>query len=420
MRVLYLLRLQRLFAQEALGLLQFRNVLAETEVLLHLALLVQHGVEAEVQVERQPATCTYGGLDVGRLLLVDAVVHVGKHVHALALVAVVNERHAAGLREHELLAAYLVVDGQCVLFGRIACQTHGALLQNVVDVGDVAAQLLVLLLQLVFGHGELLLFLHHGSDVAAEDEGAQRLAMVAADGCFALFDVFAELADASLHVVVVELQVVNVQPGPLQDGARLLVDARQPALLVEEQNAEHGGVEDGPVAQLQCLGGALLYLLAGDILLGAYDDGGASLLVAAQDGERHQEVVQCVVAVLRVDGLQLQGEGRGVLVVVGLLNVADGFLQALEVGGGVAPCKLLGGVVVERLSVLVVPGEEARRRVEGPHAQLAGSHDERQALVLTAVLPVDALRLQPIDDDVGQQDERQRAHQSHDVPHPLW
>ena len=87
--------------------------------------------------------------------------------------------------------------------------------------------------------------------------------------------------------------------------ARISIDA----VLVEEQDTHHRRVEHRPVAQGAVFVEALLVALSRHVLLGADDDRGLAVLVAAQYGEYDGIVPQSRVAALHVLGPQLELDG---------------------------------------------------------------------------------------------------------------
>ena len=111
--------------------------------------------------------------------------------------------------------------------------------------------------------------------------------------------------------------------------AGLRVDVLEIAVLVEQENAQHGGIEDRPVAQGALFFETFLVAVAGHVLLGADDDGGLAVLVAPEHGKHDDVVAQFVVAALGILGPQVQRQ-------VFLVDGFKGILQFREVLGTVS------------------------------------------------------------------------------------
>ena len=158
----------------------------------------------------------------------------------------------------------------------------------------------------------------------------------------------------------------------LEDLAGLGVDIHQPAILVEEHDADDGGIEDRPVSECALFVEPLLVAVVGHVFFGAYDLCGMTILIAAEHGE-HDDIVSPFLIEFCILGLQVDGDLLLMSVAFWLTGgkFVESVLQEEEVFGAVALGKVGGGVDVGYLAVLVAPCELIGLYVVGPHVNLA-------------------------------------------------
>ena len=240
------------------------------------------------------SACPQLGAYVGAEGLVGPCVHFAQQAHGLDLHAAVDEGHAAGLRQGVLHVVQAVVDGHRVLAGRIAHHAQVGVREQVVDDLDVALEYRLDLVFLLDGLTLVFNARLQVGDVVADGEEAGGDIVLVVDGNEAeLVEQFflalhrlgspllggdAGRCDYLRGIVVVglgqgkpRLCIQNVAEGDalLQDGFALalehfagaVVQVGNDAVLVEDEDAHQGRVEDGPVARGALLGLAFQNLL---------------------------------------------------------------------------------------------------------------------------------------------------------------
>ena len=303
------------------------------------------------------------------------------------------------------------VDRQCVGAGRVGDLTDVGIADGGVDNLGVLSLLVAQCVDLLLPFLLQVFAADQRGDVAAEGEDAQHLARIVVDGHQAElgYHVVADGLGGLVSVHVFQILHVDVEHrmdvnallnGFLgivsKDVAGLGVDVDEPAVLVEEDDAQNRGVEDGPVAQRALFVEPLLLLFLRHVLLGADNDGGVALLVTAQYGQHDVVVAVGGVAArsralypFHVLGTQVQLYLFLFLFLVGLPDFSEfvqGQLQTDEILAAVSLREFLHRVRVGHLSVIVMPGELVRLDVVGPDFYLTGLHNQRQAIVALDVL----------------------------------
>ena len=115
------------------------------------------------------------------------------------------------------------------------------------------------------------------ADVAYNGEGVQQLAVVIMNVHQTDLCPMAVTTDEIVHAEFLSNHVVFVEIKYLSG---LLVDILQTSILVKEQDANHGSVEDRPVTQVAVLNKTLFVTLVCHILLGPDDDQGIAMFIA--------------------------------------------------------------------------------------------------------------------------------------------
>ena len=213
------------------------------------------------------------------------------------------------------------VDSQCVGVGRVGYLTYIGIADGGVDNIGILSLFVEQLVDLflVF-HLQVFVAFRH-SDVAAEGEYAQHLTGIVVDShqtelCYhVMTDCLGSLISVHvfqiLHIYVEHRMDVNALFNDFfsiacEDVAGFGIDVYELAFLVEEDNAQNRGVEDGPVAQRALFVEPLLLLFLRHILLCADDDGRVAILVAAQYRQHDVVVAGVGIAVFHVLGTQDQ------------------------------------------------------------------------------------------------------------------
>ena len=407
LRVLHLLHLRSLLGQLLLDVAQFTEVAQQSQVFRHASLLVVHRRQTESQIQPLAAFDAQCGTDIDLERLVHAVVHLVQHAHGQFLRLVVDERHTTCLRQGVLHLVGTPEDGQRVRSGRVAGQSQVAFMEQVVDVVIIFLEHRLHGFQTGLFDGILLNAVDTFGDVTTEDEDTEQLVVIVVDGHHAELIAESALAPYALDVTLLERNLVQVEDlrgietvGIAQirqscvealvqvymlvddlfavavvDLTGLRVDVTEVAVLVEEDDAHHRGVEDRPVAQGALIVLALQLSLLRHVFLRADDDGWLAVLVATQDREDYHEVVQLVVASFHVLRPQFQRDlflflPLQVLLLVG--QSVEGVLQPVEVLRAVALRELVHRVGIGYLSVLVAPGKRIGLHVVSPDAHLTG------------------------------------------------
>ena len=198
--------------------------------------------------------------------------------------------------------------------------------------------------------------------------------------------------------------------------AGLEVGIADAAIFVEEDYPRLRVIEHRPEAQRTlCIDFSQVARIR-HVLLGADDDSGIALLVAAQHRERHHEIMNVMIATLHILSLQLKCQVVGLMamgILLAIHKTIDGPLQRLEVALTVAARELLDGIGAGYLAVFIMPGKLMASHIIGPDAHVAGLDDQCQATIQSVVGSCQARVLQSdhheIDEGKNQQQQRQGA-----------